>query len=52
MIWAAEGSPHRNEVFSRGLFTRALDVRSVSSRGAYWNATIARFETSTEPVAT
>src|SRR6185369_10982120 len=33
MIWAAEGSPHRNDVFSRGLFTRALDVRSVSSRG-------------------
>ena len=28
MIWAAEGSPHRDEVFSRGHFTRVLDVRS------------------------
>jgi len=28
---AAEGSPHRDEVFSRGLFTPALDVRSFFS---------------------
>jgi hypothetical protein len=28
MIWAAEGSPHRDEVFSRGLFTPVLDVHS------------------------
>src|SRR6185369_7307238 len=30
LIWAAEGSPHRNEVFSRGLVTPALDVPSTS----------------------